>query len=385
MSWSRLFESRGFLLVLTAAWALAYLPNLGTRTLRLEEGRRATPAREMLAASDYVRPTLYGDTYLSKPPLFYWLVAIVGSLLGEVNPIATRIPSVIAALGCALVAYRFAPESLDRKTRALAALFVLSSATMLEKGTLGEIDATLCFLVGLILKVWWDGNGPEGQSSWSWAQVGLLLGMTGLLKGPAGPAIFYLTIGPYLIWAGRWRRLVSFGHLVCVLLAAMPAAAWVAMLLKHGVIPASDLVALWFVQLGTDHAAEAIADPSGQMAHLLRHYFEFPVLVAGRFFPAVLWLPFALRRRWVVEREVPNNVWRFLVCAVLGPLVVIYLYPESRPRHLMPVNFAAAMLASVVVSAMARMPGRWAVRNHATAMVLAWARRSSRRAGLCWH
>src|SRR4051812_26374715 len=84
MSWPAVLDRRGFVLILVGAWALAYLPNLGIRPLRLEEGRRATPAREMLASGDFVRPTLYGDTYLNKPPLYYWLVAAAGSVLGAV-------------------------------------------------------------------------------------------------------------------------------------------------------------------------------------------------------------------------------------------------------------------------------------------------------------
>ena len=45
---------------------------------------------------------------------------------------------------------------------------------------------------------------------------------------------------------------------------------------------------------------------------------------------------------------------RFLLCGVLGPCLVFYLYPESRPRHLMPVFFPAAVLAAVVVAGITR-------------------------------
>src|SRR3954469_11794390 len=102
-------DRRWFAIVLIGMWAIAYLPNLGTRDLRLEEGRRATVAREMLASGDFVRPTLYGDTYLNKPPLYPWLIAACGSILGHVTPLAARVPSALAALGCALIALRFAP------------------------------------------------------------------------------------------------------------------------------------------------------------------------------------------------------------------------------------------------------------------------------------
>src|SRR5947209_4174666 len=352
-----LLDRRCFPLILVAAWALAYLPHLGTRDLRLEEGRRATVAREMLASSDYVRPTLYGDTDLHQPPVFPWLVAAAANVVGEVNPLAARLPSALAALGCALIALRFAPDVRDRRTRALAALFVLGSSTLLDKGTLGEIDATLCLFVAGALKCWWDGFRPDRQTSQSWLSVGLLLGAAGLLKGPAGPALFYLTVIPFLVWQRDVRRLLTRGHVGCVVLAVLPAAAWVVGLIDRGVVSGPHLAAVWMHQVGAGGVVGGPADPDAQ-AHLVGHVLWFLPQLAGMFFPTVLWVPRALRPRWAEANGVPQDLRRLLVCAVLGPVVAVYLYPEARPRHLMPVAFPAAMLAAVVATAMSRQSGR---------------------------
>ena len=372
MGWPRLLEHRWFPLVLVLLWALAYLPHLGTRTLRLEEGRRATPAREMLASNDWVRPTLYGDTYLSKPPFYFWIVASIGALLGEVTALATRLPSVLSSLGCALIALRFAPDILDRKTRALGSLLVLSASTLLDKGTLGEIDATLCLFVAGALKIWWDGNRPEGQTIRSWILVGLLLGVSGLLKGPAGPSLFYLTVVPYAFWTGRWKRLFSLGHVLCVVLAAIPAAIWIAALLDRGIVPAGDLLVLWRIQLGADHAAATLSDPGGQIKFLLKHYLEFPIQVAGMWLPGFLWLGFGFRRRWAASHGLNEDLRRFLVCGAFVPFIIYYLYPQSRPRHLMAAFIPAEILAAYVVFGMASVPGRFVKRSLRSAIVLSW-------------
>jgi 4-amino-4-deoxy-L-arabinose transferase-like glycosyltransferase len=349
-----LLDRRGFALLLLVAWAAAYLPHLGTRDLRLEEGRRATVAREMLASGAWIRPTLYGDTYLHKPPLYPWLVAATGWVIGAVNPLAARLPSALAALGCALVALRFAPKTLDRFTRNLAGLLALATATVLDKGTLGEIDATLCLLVAGTLKCWWDGYKPEGQSSRNWLAVGLLLGAAGLLKGPAGPALFYLTVGPFLVWQRDVRRLFTRGHAGCLVLAVLPAAVWVIELFDRGVVSGPHLLAIWAHQVGAGSAVGAPADPEAE-AHLVDHYVGFLPQLAGMFLPAILALPIALRRKWGEVHDVPESMRRFLVCAVLGPVVAFYLYPEARPRHLMPVAFPMAVLAAVAIG---RMSGR---------------------------
>ena len=369
-----LLEHRRFVLLLVAAWAVAYLPHLGTRDLRLEEGRRATVAREMLASGDFVRPTLYGDTYLHKPPAFPWLIAAIGSLLGEVDPLAARLPSALAALGCALIALRFAPDVLDRRTRGLAALLALATATLLDKGTLGEIDATLCLLVAGSLKCWWDGYRPDRQSSRSWLFVGLLLGAAGLLKGPAGPALFYLTVGPFLVWQRAVGRLFTRGHAGCLVLAVLPAATWVIELLDRGVVSLPQLLALWAHQVGTGGAVGAPVDPDSH-SQVISHYLTFLPQLAGMFFPTVLWLPFAVRRRWAAAHGVPEGLRRFLVCGVLGPVVAFYLYPEARPRHLMPVAFPAAVLAAVVIAEQVRNGRRSVVIALALAgtMLAGWA------------
>lgn len=337
-------DRRGFVVALVAAWAVAYLPHLGTRDLRLEEGRRATVAREMLASGDFVRPTLYGDTYLHKPPLFPWLVAAASVLTGEVNPLATRLPGVLAVLGCALVALRFAPDVLDRRTRALAALLVLGTSALLDKGTLGEIDATLGLVMAGALKCWWDGYRPDGPTSRSWLLVGLLLGLAGLLKGPAGPALFYLTVGPFLVWQRELWRLFTFGHVGCLVLAVLPAVAWVAELLDRGVVSGPHLFAVWAHQVGAGAAVGAPADPEAR-SHLIGHYVGFLPQLAGMFFPAILWLPAAIRCR---ADGPADGLRRFLLCGVVAPAIAFYVYPEARPRHLLPVAFPAAVLGAVV-------------------------------------
>jgi 4-amino-4-deoxy-L-arabinose transferase-like glycosyltransferase len=286
-------------------------------------------------------------------------------VLGEVDPLATRIPSVLSALGCALLALRFAGNHLDRRTRSLAALFVLSASTLLDKGTLGEIDATLCFVVAAALSAWWEGQVDGRQSLRGWLFAGCWLGVAGLLKGPEGPVLFYLTVGPYLVWQRRWHDLFTAGHLACITLAILPSAIWVLTLIDRGVVSLPELLTGWKHQLGANEAADTLADPSGRLTRLANHYGEFPLQVATMLLPAVLWLPFALRASWAKRHGLPEDVRRFLACATLVPIVLFWLYPESRPRHLMPAFFPVCVLAAMAAT---RLSMKW---PHRTAVFLA--------------
>ena len=71
------------------AWARC--PSLGP-----DEPRYARVAVEMQRAHEWVTPTLQGEPWLEKPPLYYWLAGLAYRTLGETE-VAARLPSVLAA------------------------------------------------------------------------------------------------------------------------------------------------------------------------------------------------------------------------------------------------------------------------------------------------
>ena len=65
------------LLALTAlSLAWVYLYGIRSNPARWEEPRRCLVAMEMIASGDYIVPTVMGETYLKKPPLYNWLIAL---------------------------------------------------------------------------------------------------------------------------------------------------------------------------------------------------------------------------------------------------------------------------------------------------------------------
>ncbi|MGD8897703.1 MAG: glycosyltransferase family 39 protein, partial [Acidobacteriota bacterium] len=88
-------RSAAVLLALVAAllvFRLGAVPLLGP-----DEPRYTRVAVEMHRAGEWVTPTLQGEPWLEKPPLFYWLAGGAFSLLGETET-AARLPSVLATL-----------------------------------------------------------------------------------------------------------------------------------------------------------------------------------------------------------------------------------------------------------------------------------------------
>ena len=110
------------------------------------------------------------------------------------------------------------------------------------------------------------------------------------------------------------------------------------------------MLVVWRVQLGGDYAAASIADPRGEVGRLVDHYLHFPLRALGLLLPGVLWLPCALKRNWSNTYGMQEDLRRLLICGTLIPFLVFYLYPESRPRHVMAVFFPMAVLAGMVAS-----------------------------------
>lgn len=71
----------------------------------LNEGRRALVVLEMYQNHAWLLPTMNGNLYLSKPPLFYWIALAFSSLLGGVSELSVRLPSALAGASVLWVTY----------------------------------------------------------------------------------------------------------------------------------------------------------------------------------------------------------------------------------------------------------------------------------------
>ena len=77
--------------------------HLGDRDLASShEARAAQNAQRILDTGEWALPRLYdGHVEMQKPPLFYWIVALLGALNGgTVDAWCVRLPAALAACGC---------------------------------------------------------------------------------------------------------------------------------------------------------------------------------------------------------------------------------------------------------------------------------------------
>lgn len=325
----------GLMLILVLGWGLLYLPALGTRELQGEEARRVLPGRTMLQTGDWVVPRSAGKIYNRKPPLINWATAWAIKLTGRMDEWSVRLPSVLGMLLLALAVLLAGRVWLGNEGAFLAACVCLTNIGFLEKGRLAEIEAIYMALFGMALMVWLAAWWKE----WRWlAWVGsmLLLGVGFLAKGPVHVWYFYaIVIG--VLWAeGKLGELRSMRHWVGV---AVFVSVWVPWAMANsGRNPQKDSGKVWMEQV-THRLGLVEFD-------WLNWVLQVPQSLIG-FLPWAVLLPLAWNRM-VTEQWTGlgrRGMWlKGLRAGLVVGFLVIALLPSSRPRFMLPLNVAAAVL-----------------------------------------
>jgi 4-amino-4-deoxy-L-arabinose transferase-like glycosyltransferase len=194
------------------------------------EARAAMDAQTIFDDGVWGLPHLYdGRPELQKPPLYYWLVALVAKCRGGVvDAWAVRLPAALSALGCVGVIFWFN----WRRGRLLAGLIaatVLATAihfTWLAR--VGRIDMPLTLAVATVLCTLYlhldpfsgharDGAGcappqrrPLNRTILIATYVALAAGM--LLKGPIALVLPAAALGLFLLLEGYGRRPLQLAH-----------------------------------------------------------------------------------------------------------------------------------------------------------------------------
>ncbi len=90
------FSTKQSILLVAAVILLfpALLINLGLVAFYDDEAIRALVALEMQISGNYITPTMFGELYYNKPPLYNWILLAVFELTGHNEEIITRLVTV---------------------------------------------------------------------------------------------------------------------------------------------------------------------------------------------------------------------------------------------------------------------------------------------------
>jgi 4-amino-4-deoxy-L-arabinose transferase-like glycosyltransferase len=187
---------------------LLFFPALGDRDLTSShEARAAQNAQMILDEGHWLVPRLFDQHLeLQKPPLYYWLVALIGWLKGgHVDVWAVRLPAALSALACVLFLYLVGVQDKRPLAGLMAALILASCLHFTWLAQVGRIDMPLTMTITFALAGFYLGK-LEGKSKLKWhAFAYTSLGVGLLLKGPI--ALVLPAVVGMAAWLLRDRRL----------------------------------------------------------------------------------------------------------------------------------------------------------------------------------
>ena len=119
--------------------------------LRAEEPRRAIVSMEMVLADNFALPTIHGEPYYNKPPLFNWLMAGAYQVTGSFSEWVVRLPALLSLLLMVCINFLIVRSELGQKTAFWSSVFLFTSGEIMFYGSVnsGEIDLFYSMVVFL--------------------------------------------------------------------------------------------------------------------------------------------------------------------------------------------------------------------------------------------
>jgi len=328
------------------------------------EARAAMDAQTMLDDGGWGLPHLYdGRAELQKPPLYYWLVALIARARGGiVDAWAVRLPATLSAVGCIAVVFWLAWRR-GRIVAGMIAATVLATAIHFTwLGRVGRIDMPLTLAISLSLALLYlrvvpisarprgdvqplvksasPGGRPLNDRSHSLLVAYLALAAGLLLKGPIAFVLPAAVICLFLLSEGHLRHPLRWFHRLGTWwglpLAFGLAAVWFAWANRA---TGNELFQTFFVHHNLDRAlGENVVD---RWSH---PWWLYGPLFAANFLPWSLVVPVA---GWLILR---NGWWRddpeirfgaIWFAAIFGVLSCVSF---KRADYLLPAYPGAALL-----------------------------------------
>ncbi|MXV14429.1 ArnT family glycosyltransferase [Hufsiella ginkgonis] len=314
-----------FLLVLAIP---AFFVNLGLLPLFADEPTRANVALEMILSKNYSVPTIGGEYYYNKPPLYNWILAATYLLSGNFSEFATRLPAIVPLFLFTVTIWLAVACFLRDKRIALlsAILFMVNSRMLLYDSMLGHIDIFYSWLTfGSFMLIFHFYRKEQ------WLQVFLfsylITAVTFLCKGLPSIVFQGMTLIALLAYTRNLKKLFSWQHILPGLLCVFIIGAYFYNYSRYNPNLGGYFATIW------DQSSQRTAVRAG-LWKTFGYVLTFPFEHLVHLLPASLLLLFCVKRS--SRKEIFGHPFlRFLLITFLANIWIYWLSPETRPRYLL--------------------------------------------------
>ncbi|MBK9161730.1 MAG: glycosyltransferase family 39 protein [Nitrosomonadales bacterium] len=296
----------------------------------------------MLQSGDWLVPTLVGEPYLDKPPLYYWTAALSAQLFAPLLPLhdGARLASGLY-VALALLFTGLAGRKLYGENRGWAAAVILIGCLgMLVRAH--QMITDLALLAGCAMMLYGFAHSQErAVRAGIWIGTGIGIGF--LSKGFIAPVLFVLIAACLPLLSDRWRGRRYYSSLAVAALGALPwLTVWPLLLYLHSPQLFADWA--WTHNIG-NWLGYASHGPGRESFYYLKNlpWLAWPAL------PLAAWVVWQSRRRLAQRDDLQLPLVAFGVM-----LVTLSFVPNIKEVFALPMLLPLTLLATASLSALKR-------------------------------
>lgn len=322
-----------------------------------DEPREAGISREMYADPGVI-PTLNGQPFIEKPPLYYWATALSFRVAGGPSAAAARAVSGFAGLLTLAVFCLWVSRACSIDTAAVSTVLLSTCVAFVTSVHWVRIDALLLLFCTMAIWSAWERIGRSGGPAFlALFYAGLVLALW--TKGLIGPVLCVAGLMTYAAISRSVRVLAPLRPIAGALVLGMAVAALAAAIAATG---GATALRTWFWVNHVERFVHPVA--TGHEAPFAYYAWTLPTAIAPWVVPflALFHLKAPLWRRDRADAA----LLRFAAAMTVGPLVVLSLASSKREVYLLPllpplaVLMASATLDRIEAERSGPRNGRWA-------------------------
>jgi 4-amino-4-deoxy-L-arabinose transferase-like glycosyltransferase len=299
-----------------------------------DEPREAEIGREMLLAPGVI-PTLNGEQFIEKPPLYYWTVALAYRIAGAPSPAAARSVSGVAGFLTLLAIGAWGLRAASAGVGTLGAVILATSLQFLQSSHWVLIDPLLTLFTTVAAWAAWEAlQAPRARGCVAGLYAGLILALW--TKGLIGPVLIGAGLAMHALLERRvpWRELALLpGALVMAAALGLLGAA----IYWSGGFPA-------FYEWAWVNHVQRFTDPgaTGHRQQMAYYLWTIPFAALPWIMPLVVSvLPGSFR-----GEDRTARLRRYCGALTLGMLVILSASATKRGIYVLPVLPLLALLAA---------------------------------------
>ena len=196
---------------------LLFIPGQKTRDFwGTSEARTAQIAQEMIDSGDWVIPHLNNLPRLTKPPLYFWSVALTSKFFNNnhVNELTSRLPASLCAVLTLLFIFLTAKKLFNENTAFTSAIMLATTYSFFWQSQQAMLDMMLVmFETAACLFFVYGLKSEINRKKLYYIPMHLCFGLAVMTKGPVGIIIPWIGIITYLLWTSNIKELRYFSWL----------------------------------------------------------------------------------------------------------------------------------------------------------------------------